>query len=109
MLNSLGDLVYVKKSEMTSRNVINTTRKNIKKRMVELSNIFLEMKQIHLGLTKKELTKEELIAMLTREVAASICKDCLDKNRCTRALGTDNKSNLELLVEIAVERGKVTL
>lgn len=108
-LNSLTDLVYVKKSEITSRNVINTTRKNIKKRMVELSNVFLDMKQIHLNMTKKELSKEELIAMLTREVLATSCKDCLDKNRCTRSLGTDNKSNLELMIEIAINKGKITL
>ena len=108
-LNSLTDLVYVKKSEITSRNVINTTRKNIKKRMVELSNVFLDMKQIHMNMTKRELTKDELIAMLTREILSSSCKDCLDKNRCTRSLGLDNKSNLELLVEIAINKGKVTL
>ena len=109
ILTSLSDLVYVKKSEMTSRNAINTTRKNLKKRMLELSNVFLDMKHIHLGMTKKEPTKEELISVLTREVMATCCKDCLDKNRCTRSLGTDNKSNLELLVEIAVTKGKVTL
>jgi hypothetical protein len=65
-LNSLADLVYVKNSEMSSRNLINTTRKNIRKRMSELSNVFLEMKQLHLNIVKKELTKEELIAMLNR-------------------------------------------
>jgi len=108
-INSLTDLVYVKKSEITSRNVINTTRKNIKKRMVELSNVFFDMQQIHMNMTKKELTKEELIAMLTREILSSSCKDCLDKNRCTRSLGTDNKSNLELLIEIAINKGKITL
>ena len=108
-INSLTDLVYVKKSEITSRNVINTTRKNIKKRMCELSNVFLDMQQIHLNMTKKELTKDELSAMLTREILATSCKDCLDKNRCTRSLGLDNKSNLELLVEIAINKGKVTL
>ena len=109
LLNSLADLVYVKNSEITSRNVINTTRKNIKKRMVELSNVFLDMKQIHLNMTKKELTKEELVAMLTREILSGSCKDCLDKNRCTRSLGTDNKSNLEVMVEIAINKGKITL
>lgn len=108
-LISLSDLVYVKKSEITSRNVINTTRKNIKKRMIELSNVFLDMKQIHLNMTKRELTKEELIAMLTREILSSSCKDCLDKNRCTRSLGTDNKSNLETMIEIAINKGKITL
>ena len=109
VLNSLADIVYVKKSEMSSRNLINTTRKNIRKRMSELSNVFLDMKQIHLNMVKRDLTLEELIAMLTREVMNTCCKDCLDKNRCTRSLGTDNKSNLELLIEIAVTKGKVTL
>lgn len=109
VLNNLADIVYVKKSEMSSRNLINTTRKNIRKRMSELSNVFLDMKQIHLNMVKRDLTKEELIAMLTREVMNTCCKDCLDKNRCTRALGTDNKSNLTLLIEIAVTKGKVTL
>jgi stage II sporulation protein E len=108
-LVSLSDLVYVKKSEITSRNAINTTRKNIKKRMVELSNVFKDMQQIHLNMTKKELTKDELIDMLTREVMSTCCKDCLDKNRCTRSLGTDNKSNLQLMIEIAVTKGKITL
>lgn len=109
MLNNFSDFVYVKKSELSSRNLINTTRKNIRKRMSELSNVFLDMKQIHLNMVKKDLTKEELIAMLTREIMNTCCKDCLDKNRCTRALGTDNKSNLELLIEIAITKGKVTL
>ena len=108
-LNSLADLVYVKRSELSSRNLINTTRRNIHKRMSELSNIFLEMKQIHLGMIKKELTHQELVAMLTREITSTCCKECLDKNRCTRSLGTDNLSNLETLIEIALKKGKVSL
>ena len=48
LLQNLSNLVYVKKSEMSSRSAINTTRKNLRKRMSELSNIFMEMKQIHL-------------------------------------------------------------
>ena len=55
------------------------------------------------------MTKEELSAMLTKEILASSCRDCLDKNRCTRSLGTDNKSNLELLIDIAINKGRVTL
>lgn len=108
-LRSLNDLVYVKKSEMSSRNLINTTRKNIKKRMAELSNVFLDMQQIHLNMLKKELTKDELVNMLLREVTSVCCKDCLDKNRCTRALGTDNKSDLALMIEKASTKGKITL
>lgn len=109
LLNSLSDLVYVKNSEMSSRNLINTTRKNLRKRMSELSNVFLEMQQLHLNMIKKELTKDELIAMLAREVNSVCCKDCLEKNRCTRALGTNNLSNLQAVLEIAVTKGKLTL
>ncbi|MBE7076563.1 MAG: hypothetical protein E7374_01580 [Clostridiales bacterium] len=108
-LNSLSDLVYVKRSEMTSRNLINTTRKNLRKRMAELSNVFLDMKQIHMGMVKKELTSDELKNMFMREIMSCCCKDCLDKNRCTRSLGLDNASNLETLVNIAITKGKVTL
>lgn len=108
-LNNLTDLVYVKKSELTSRNLINTTRKNIHKRMSELSNIFLEMKQIHLNMIKKDLTHAELVAMLSREITANCCKDCLDKNRCTRSIGSDNPSNLACLIEIALSKGKISL
>ncbi|MBO5954445.1 MAG: SpoIIE family protein phosphatase, partial [Clostridia bacterium] len=109
ILNGLSDVVYVKKSELSSRNLINMTRKNLKKRMADLSGVFLEMKQLHLNMIKKQLTKEELIAMLMREVMSVCCRDCLDKNRCTRSLGTDNKSSLETLINIAINKGKITL
>lgn len=108
-INKLQDMVYVKKSEIASRNVINTTRKNIKKRMAELSNVFLDMKQIHLNMVKKDLSKEELVSMLNREIISSCCKDCLDKNKCNKGLGTDNKSNLETIINIALTKGKVSL
>ena len=108
-LRSLSDLVYVKKSELSSRNAINTTRKNIKKRMAELSNVFLDMKQIHLNMIKKELTKDELMEMISREVISTCCRECIDKNRCTRSLGTDNKSNLNALIDIAITKGRISL
>lgn len=109
LINNLSDLVYVKSTEISSRALINTTRRNIRKRMSELSNVFMDMKQIHLNMVKRELEKGELIAMLSREVMASCCKDCLDKNKCTRSLGFENKSNLETLIEIALTKGKVSL
>ena len=109
LLNNLGDVVYLKNSDLSSRNLINITRKTIRKRMSELSNIFLDMKQIHINMIKKDLTKEEVVAMLQREVTNTCCKDCLDKNYCTRAIGTSNKSNIQTLIEIAVNKGKVTL
>lgn len=109
VFESLGDFVYVKRSEISSRNLINNTRRALRRRMSELSNVFMEMKQIHLKLIKKQLSHDELVAMLVREVNSSCCKDCLDKNHCTRALREDNKSNLEYMIETALNKGKLTL
>lgn len=108
-IQNLSNLIYVKKSELSSRNAINTTRKSLRKRMSQLSNVFLDMKHIHLNMVKKELGREDLVAMLNREIVCSCCRDCIDKNRCTRSLGTDNKSNIMQLIEIALTKGKVTL
>lgn len=108
-LNNLSDLVYVKNSELSSRNLINLTRKNIRKRMTNLSNTFLEMKNLHLNMLKKELTKEELNSVLLKEINLACCKNCIDKNRCSRSLGTNNKSNLEEVVTCAINKGKLTL
>ncbi len=108
-MDGLTDFVYVKKSELSSRNLINNTRHAIRRRMSELSNIFLEMKQLHLKLVKKQLSKDELTAMLVREVTSTCCKDCLDKNHCTRAIREDSKSNLTFMVETAISKGKLTL
>ena len=48
--------------------------------MSDLSGVFLEMKQLHLNMIKKQLTKDELVSMLMREVMSVCCRDCLDKN-----------------------------
>ena len=108
-LNQLGDIVYVKSSELTSRSLINTTRKNIRKRMSELSNVFQDMKRIHLDMIKRDLTKDELVAMFGREIMCACCKDCLEKNRCTRSLGSQNLSYIDQLIETAIKKGKVSL
>ena len=108
-LNNLSDMVYVKSSELSSRNLINLTRKNIRKRMTNLSNTFLEMKNLHLNMLKKELTKDELNSILLKEINLICCKNCIDKNRCSRSLGSNNKSNLEEVVGCAINKGKLTL
>ena len=108
-LNNLSNIVYIKKSELSSRNLINLTRKNIRKRMSELSNVFWEMKNLHMNMLKKQLTQEELNSIMLKEIGLTCCKNCIDKNRCTRSLGTSNKSNLEEVVSCAINKGKLTL
>ena len=108
-LNDLTDMVYTKRSELSTRNVINMTRKNLKKRMFELSGVFQDMKLIHKNMVKRELSSNELEAMFYREIMQGCCKDCIDKNRCTKSLGVDNKSSINTLISVALTKGKLTL
>lgn len=109
ILTNLSDLVYIKNSELSSRNLINLTRKNIRKRMTNLSNVFLDMRNLHMNMIKQELTKDELNSIIIKEVSLACCKNCIDKNRCHRSLGTDNLSNLQETVLTAINKGKLTL
>ena len=52
---------------MSMRNIVNLTRSNLHRRFNELSNVFAEMKAIHLGLIKENLGQEQIVKMLTDE------------------------------------------
>lgn len=108
LIYTVSDKFYLTENEISMRNVINITRKNLRRRMHQLSDIFLEMKQIHLGMLKQALSKEQVVAMLSNEVIQSVCGDCLEKNKCHRSLN-GNTSNINMLIETALKKGKITL
>ncbi|MBQ8430757.1 MAG: SpoIIE family protein phosphatase, partial [Clostridia bacterium] len=109
LTNQLQDRFYICESEMSMRNIVNITRSNLHKKFNELSNVFNEMKLIHLNLIKEDLSHEQVVNMLTNEIMKTLCKDCLDKQKCFRGLGVDGKSSVMKLIDIALTKGKITL
>lgn len=109
VLLKLQDKFYVCESEMSMRNIVNITRQNLHRRFKELSNVFNEMSVIHLNMIKDDLTQEQVVNMLTNELMKTICKDCLERQKCFRALGADEKSVIAKLVGIALNKGKISL
>lgn len=105
---TVSDRFYITENEISMRNVINITRKNIHKRMHYLSEIFDEMKQIHLAMCKSALTKSQVVAMLTNEIVQNMCGDCMDKNKCLRSFD-GGKNCINNLIDIALKKGKITL
>lgn len=108
-ITKIQDKFYVSENEMNMRNIVSLTRKNLHKRFNELSNVFNEMKTIHLNLIKQDLTHDQVVNMLTNEIMKNLCKDCLDRQKCFRGLGTDEKSTISKLIDLALKKGKISL
>ena len=108
-IEKVSDKFYICESEMSMRNIVNITRKNLHRKFNELSNVFNEMKAIHIGLIKEDLSEEQVVNMLTNEVMKGLCKTCLDKQKCFRGLGGEDSSIIAKLVKTALTKGKITL
>lgn len=98
----------LRNSELSTRNVIGCARRKIKRRMDELSDVFAQMKQIHLKMIQQEFTKEQLSSLISKEILNTICADCKNRNNCYRE-SLSNKSSVEILVDIAIKKGKATI
>ena len=98
----------LRNSELSTRNVIGCARRKIKRRMDELSDVFAQMKQIHLKMMQQELTREQLSSLISKEILNTICADCKNRNNCYRE-SLSNKSSVEILVDIAIKKGKATI
>ena len=108
-IEKISNKFYICESEMSMRNIVNITRKNLHRKFDELSNVFNEMKAIHIGLIKDELTEDQVVNMLTNEIMKGLCKTCLDKQKCFRSIGLDDSSVIAKLVRTALTKGKITL
>ncbi len=95
-------------SELSTRNVVGCARRKIKRRMTELSDVFAQMKQIHLKMMQQGLTREQLSSLILKEVSNSVCSECKNLNNCYRN-NINNKSSVDTLVDIAVKKGKITI
>ena len=93
-------------SEVATRNIVSSTRKSIRKRMQNLSNIFFEMEHLYKGLVKGNLTRDQVRDMLYNELVQTICTDCFDKPKCLRA---GMQQQLEHLLDVGLDKGKVTI
>lgn len=109
IIKQIQDKIYVCESEMSMRNIVNMTRSSLHKKFTELSNVFNEMKAIHLNLIKSDLSHDQVVNMLTKELMNGMCKDCLNKQKCFKGFGSDELSQVSKLVDIALKKGKVSL
>jgi len=109
VMEKVVDKYLTNNAEFSVRNVISSTRKNIKHRMGELSDVFAQMSQIHLKLIKQEFSKEQIVLMLSQELSKSLCGECVNKNYCYKGFGLEGVAYVNNLIEIALKKGKISV
>ncbi len=109
LFNKLTDKLNTNITDLSAKNVINSTRKTLKRRMGELSDVFSQMKQIHLQLMKRELEPNQVVNMLANDLCKSVCSECKYKNGCYKGLGLEQTPSVNRLVSLALQKGKVSI
>lgn len=107
--NKLTDRLNTNLTDFSAKNIINSTRKTLKRRMSELSDIFAQMKQIHLQLLKQELEPEQVVSLLSNDLCKSLCSECKYKNGCYKGLGLEQVPSVNRLISLALQKGKVSI
>lgn len=108
VVDKMADKYLAKNQELSVRNVISTSRKSIKYRMAQLGEIFDQMKNMHLGLIKNRLSKQQIVEILSKELNKCFCGDCKYKHNCYHIL-INQSADIDKLIEIALDKGKVTI
>lgn len=108
-LLKIMDKYEINNAELSVKNIINSTRKNLKRRMSELSNVFSQMEQIHMQLIKKELSHAQIVEMLSNELGKEVCSECKHKNSCYKGLGAEGVPYVNKMLDIALKKGKISI
>jgi len=92
----------------TARTLVNRDRRQVAEKLKMLSGVFSEIQDI-LYIENREKEESANIELLTREVTARCCKNCISLEGCREALGTDTDLIVSDLVIAALEQGKATI
>ena len=108
LLDSFNNIFNVK-TQVIIKNIINKSKKQIIKRVEELSVVFAEMDRVYRNMVKGILPDDKAKIMLKDELISSICDDCPNKNFCFRGESNFLDNSIDTLINIAYEKGKVLL
>jgi len=104
----LKESVISEKEEYSLRSFINKSRDLISNKLIKIDEIFKEMQNIYLKMTKKCLNPDDAIKLLTDEVKKSTCKNCPRRKECFH-YNMINNNDIENLVALCLSRGRISL
>jgi len=109
ILNTLTNIFGGFNTTKLYRNIINSTKDGIIKRLNEISEVFLDMEINFKNMVKGNIPVNEAKQMLVNEVCSKVCADCKDRHKCLRTLSNETLSCFNDMLDRGFEKGKVTL
>lgn len=94
---------------LTQGSVINRNRELLYRRLTELADVFAEMNKVFRGMISGGLVDNSCKRLVYNELKIKTCSSCPNKNKCYRALENETSENLQKLIAIGFEKGKVNL
>lgn len=94
---------------LTQGSVINRNRELLYRRLTELADVFAEMNKVFRGMISGGLVDNSCKRLVYNELKIKTCANCPNKNKCYRALENETSENLQKLIAIGFEKGKVNL
>ena len=94
---------------LTQGSVINRNRELLYRRLTELADVFSEMNKVFRGMITGGFVDSSSRKLVYNELRIKTCSDCPNKNKCYRTLEYETAENLQRLIAIGFEKGKVNL
>lgn len=94
---------------LTQGSIINRNRELLYRRLTELADVFSEMNKVFRGMITGGFVDGTSKKLVYNELKIKTCSDCPNKNKCYCALEYETAENLQKLIEIGFEKGKVNL
>lgn len=94
---------------MTEQSVINRNREMLHYKLVELSDVFLEMNKVFRGLISGTVVNSDAKRLILREVKIKNCNNCPNHSKCYRVFNDDVTNSIISIINAGYEKGRVTL
>lgn len=94
---------------ITQGSVINRNRELLYRRLTELADVFAEMNKVFRGMITGGFVDSSSKKLVYNELKIKTCGSCPNKSRCYRINEAETSANLQKMIDIGFEKGKVNL
>lgn len=107
--DSITRVLCTRNDRIAVKNVVNRNRELLQRRIGNLADVFGDMDRVFRKMIKKNLSPDEVKVVLREEIKRKVCLSCSEKNRCHRTYCLESEKVFNELVDVAFEKGKISL
>ncbi len=106
-IQKIRNAIITKTQEFSVRELVNSTRHELVKKLYKTEVVFKEMQNIYLNMNKSHFGKDEALDYVLNRLNQNICQKCSKKASCPLGAIMQTDNELKTLVALSVSRGKV--